>query len=142
MTLCAVCWHQAGPRGFSWRATFDASGRAQAPIGPVSAITAANDPADGGVIAVEDFELDDGEVRTVICAPLFRNQIVDLSFDAGFGASWAETPADLRRAAKMLAAHHYDQRHTAGGDARETLYGVAALIQPWRPLRLTIGAGA
>lgn len=130
------------PRGFSWRAAFDHDGVARTPVGPVRAVTAAVAAADGEAIPVENFTLDQSETRTVIRSRGRRHGSVDLSFEAGFGDGWRDTPGDLRRAVKMLAAHYYDQRHTAGGDPRETLYGVASLIQPWRPVRLTAGAGA
>ncbi|MEL7466088.1 MAG: head-tail connector protein [Pseudomonadota bacterium] len=130
------------PRGFTWRACFNDDGRTQPPMSPIRALTSATDPVDGGAAPLEDFALDTAETRTVIEAPKWRGRQVDLAFDAGFGADWSETPSDLRQAVKMLAAHYYDQRHTAGGDARETLYGVASLIQRWRPMRLTLGAGA
>ena len=38
-----------------------------------------------------------------------------IAFDAGLGATWAEVPADIAQAVKMLAAHYYENRGTAPG---------------------------
>ena len=62
------------------------------------------------------------------------------SFVIDFTAGWpspAEAPADLRLAVKILTAHYYENREQA---STERFYampeGVAALIAPWRRVRL------
>ena len=130
------------PRSFSWRAALDEAGSARAPIGPVRALTEAVEVTEGADTAVGEFTLDQSETRTVIRSASQRGRHFFFTFDAGFGETWSDTPANLRRATLMLAAHYYDQRHAAGGDTREAVYGVASLIQPWRPVHVTLGAGA
>lgn len=60
-----------------------------------------------------------------------------IGFEAGFGPGWDDVPADLRHATLMLAGQYYDTRTGAG----EMPEAVAALVQPWRSLRL-FGGGA
>lgn len=60
-----------------------------------------------------------------------------IGFEAGFGPSWDDVPADLRHATLMLAAQYYETRSGAG----EMPEAVAALVQPWRGMRL-FGGGA
>lgn len=130
------------PRGFAARVQFDRDGRAAAPMAPVVSLVEARRPDRDEVIAPDVFSLNHSGHRTVIEAPSLKDVEVDVSFEAGFGDDWSATPADLRRAVKMLAAHQYDQRHAVGGDSRSAVYGVASLIQPWREMRLTLGARA
>lgn len=63
-----------------------------------------------------------------------------VSFDAGFGAAWADIPADLRQAVMLLAAHYYEYRDETGLSDGCMPFGVTSLIQRYKPLRL--GAGA
>ena len=65
-----------------------------------------------------------------------------IAFDAGFGEGWDATPSDLRRAVLMLTAHYFDNRQEFAPKAAATPFGVAALVQPWRPLRIGAGRGA
>lgn len=69
-----------------------------------------------------------------------RNGFVTIRFTAGFAEDWAGVPADLAQAVLMLAARHYEDR---GGDsARQALpFGVAALLERWRAVRLLAGRG-
>ena len=66
---------------------------------------------------------------------------VRVTFDAGFGPDWDDVPADLGQAVLMLAAHYYDYRHDTGLGAGCMPFGVTALIERHRPLRLS-GFGA
>ena len=59
-----------------------------------------------------------------------------ISFTAGFGPSWASVPPDLAQAVLMLAAHYHEYRHETGLDGGCMPFGVAALIERHRPLRL------
>ena len=63
-----------------------------------------------------------------------------IAFDAGLGATWAEVPADIAQAVKMLAAHYYENRGTAPGEV-EVPMGVRTLIARYKPVRL-FGGGA
>ena len=66
---------------------------------------------------------------------------VDIHFTAGFGAIWADVPADLRQAVLLLAAQYYELRHEAGG-AEAIPFGVMALIEKWRTVRVLGGGSA
>lgn len=58
---------------------------------------------------------------------------------AGFGPDWGDIPADLRQAVMMLAAHYYEYRHDTGLDAGCMPFGVSALIDRYRAIRVTGG---
>ena len=62
-------------------------------------------------------------------------------FDAGFGAAWADVPADLRQAVLLLAAHYHEFRHEL--DIRQSAppFGVAGLLERWRNIRVLGGGG-
>jgi len=64
-----------------------------------------------------------------------------VEFTAGFGAAWADVPADLRQAVFLLAAHYHEQRHQLEQGAGALPFGVMALIERWRSPRLLGGAG-
>ena len=75
-------------------------------------------------------------------------------FDAGFGADWADVPADLRQAVLLLAAEYYEQRQRDGaaragaalrrhGADRALAHGAdAGRGRGMSGLRLIAGAGA
>ena len=61
-------------------------------------------------------------------------------FEAGMGADWGALPADLGHAVLLLASHYYEFRHEMNlGDAVMP-YGVSALIERYRTVRL-LGGG-
>ncbi|WP_225026574.1 head-tail connector protein [Xinfangfangia pollutisoli] len=66
---------------------------------------------------------------------------VALVFDAGFGPGWADVPADLRQAVLLLAAEFYEHRHDDGAAAPGLPFGVVALIERWRQVRILGGGG-
>lgn len=111
-----------------------------APIAPVrSLVSVSRVLANGGSepVALPFFRLDQEVTRTRIISTALISDPLDFVFEAGFGADWDATPADLRRAALILAAENFDRRHaTADRRAYAMHHGVAALIQPWRELRL------
>ncbi|MFU8765990.1 MAG: head-tail connector protein, partial [Haliea sp.] len=61
----------------------------------------------------------------------------EITFDAGFGPDWADVPADLAQAVFLLATRFYEHR---GGTEAEITPDVAALIAPYRSIRLFGGA--
>jgi len=67
---------------------------------------------------------------------------VEISFDAGFGAAWADVPPDLAQAVMLLAAEFYEMRHDAGDRASGLPPAVQALIERWRTVRVLGGGGA
>jgi len=65
----------------------------------------------------------------------------EVVFTAGFGVTWADVPGDLAQAVFLLAAQFHENRHE-GGDRASTLpFGVMALIERWRTVRV-LGGGA
>lgn len=133
------------PRDFRWRGRLGADRAAPAPIGPVRALHSAARVLRSGATEPVDaafFRLGQGETETRFVSSARIADEIEFVFSAGFGDDWNATPEDLRRAALMLAADHFDRRHGAT-DRREHLsaHGVAALIAPWRRLRLGAGAG-
>lgn len=127
------------PRTFAWRG-LDVHKATTAPIAPVrSLVSVSRVLANGGSepVALPFFRLDQEVTRTRIISTALISDPLDFVFEAGFGADWDATPADLRRAALILAAENFDRRHaTADRRAYAMHHGVAALIQPWRELRL------
>lgn len=55
---------------------------------------------------------------------------------AGFGPDWSDLPADLAHAVFLLAAHYYEYRHEIQYDGGCMPFGVSALIERYRPVRI------
>ncbi|WP_347313109.1 head-tail connector protein [Defluviimonas sp. SAOS-178_SWC] len=65
---------------------------------------------------------------------------VEVVFTAGFGPAWTDVPVDLGQAVFLLAAQYHETRHeTETGQAMP--FGVTALIERWRTVRV-LGGGA
>lgn len=58
-----------------------------------------------------------------------------IEFDAGFGAQWADLPADLQQAVLLLAAEFYERRHHDPAGPSGLPPAVMALIERWRLIR-------
>lgn len=137
-------------REFAWSVTQWRDSRAQVlPVAPVAAVLA---------LSVQDAE---GEV-TVIDAATYRlmpdaqrPKLIGTGgtlpgipqggealvvFAAGFGAVWADVPADLQQAVLMLAAHYYEYRNDVALGQGCMPFGVTALIERHRQLRVFGGA--
>jgi len=65
----------------------------------------------------------------------------EITFEAGFGATWDKVPADIGQAVLMLAAHFYDHRSALVERGKSLPFGVSALLRRHRPVRL-LGGGA
>lgn len=55
---------------------------------------------------------------------------------AGFGPAWSDVPADLAQAVLLLAAHYHENRHAEEEGGQGIPFGILALIEKWRVLRL------
>jgi uncharacterized phiE125 gp8 family phage protein len=64
---------------------------------------------------------------------------VRIHMSAGFGPNWSDLPADMAQAILMLAAHFYEFRHDTGAGAKPMPFGVSALIERFRNIRLFNG---
>lgn len=125
------------------RATVAASGAwVRLPACPVTAVTAVTglDAAGGEVaLAAEAYAVDidaDGDGWVRVTAPGVARVRVTLS--AGLAADWEGVPAPVRMAVVRLAAHGFAT--PPGGAAPPA--AVAALLRPWRRLRLHPGHAA
>ena len=135
-------------RGYVLRLTRWRDGYAQAlPIAPVLSIEAFTLlDRDGGASVVDPsrYVLDaDGTRPKVKAAGTILPTIptrgaVEIAFTAGFGPLWEDIPADLRQAVLLLASQYYEGRE-AGGD-QDMAFGIRALLERWRDLRLGRGA--
>ncbi len=65
---------------------------------------------------------------------------IEILFNAGFGTVWGTVPADLAQAVFLLAAGYHENRHERS-EPRGMPFGVTALIDRWRTVRL-LGGGA
>ncbi len=138
-------------RAFTWTLTAWRDLAAQAlPVAPVSAITGVTITDRLGVeevIAANRFRLEPDMQRprlvsTGIVLPAIPvGGQVEIAFDAGFGTSWSDLPADLRQAVMLLAAQYYEHRHDTASGSAAMPHGVNMLIQPYRTVRLFGGGG-
>lgn len=64
-----------------------------------------------------------------------------VEFDAGFGLTWAQVPADLQQAVMLLAAEFYEHRHDDAAQGAGLPFGVVTLIERWRLVRVLGGRG-
>ncbi|MEM9197008.1 MAG: head-tail connector protein [Pseudomonadota bacterium] len=60
----------------------------------------------------------------------------EIEFRAGYGTEWSDVPPDLRQATLMLAANFYENRSADEGREGAMPFGVQALLDPFRPVRL------
>ena len=107
-------------------------GRVALPIGPAMVTLVEIEGADGARTDVTARAAVRGGARPVVEGlPAGGTAVIGLT--AGFGP-WDAVPPDLRQAVLMLASAYYEDR----GAMSETAFPavVAALLAPWRPLRL------
>lgn len=134
LALCLI------PRNLVWEGCLGHDGRADIPVGPLRSVVGAVrvDPLPEAALAVDVFGVDALSLRGEVKALHRVSGKVRMTVSAGFGDDWESTPADLRRAVMLLTAHYFDNRHAAADRASAIPHGVDALIQPWRPLRLSL----
>lgn len=136
-------------RSFSWFLSFWRDRAAQGlPVAPVTQITrlatVANDGSETDVQA-SSFWLERDSQRprlrsTGAALPLIpHNGSMLITFDAGYGATWADLPPDLKQAVLLLASHYYEYRHETTLSDGCMPFGVTSLIERYRAIRL--GAG-
>ena len=119
------------------------------PVSPVSGIVSLTlvDAAGGeGVAAATTYRLvkDLHRPRLVgkgTALPVIPSDgMAKVLFDAGFGAAWTDIPVDLRQAVLLLAGEFYEHRHDDGAQTAGLPFGVVALIERWRTVRI-LGGG-
>ena len=62
-----------------------------------------------------------------------------LALTAGYGSAWTDLPSDLRQAVMLLAAHYYEYRNDTALDSGCMPFGVSALTERYRKMRLSAG---
>ncbi|RMF37102.1 MAG: hypothetical protein D6754_10200 [Alphaproteobacteria bacterium] len=134
-------------RRFSWTVTRWRDEKSQVlPVAPVSQIESLQLFDDQGVMTVPDpsewILVPDGQRPAVVgtwsrdlpaIPEMGRAEIV---FTAGYGPNWSDIPADLRQAILLLAANYYENRSADEGREGAMPFGVQALLDPYRPIRL------
>ncbi|MCU9848717.1 hypothetical protein OEZ60_11945 [Defluviimonas sp. WL0024] len=119
------------------------------PVAPVSAIVLVTVKDRGGEAEVIDparYRLErDAQRPKIVAAGALLPGIpvggsVEVLFTAGFGPSWSDVPDDLAQAVFLLAAQFHENRHEAG-ERLGMPFGVMALIERWRTVRV-LGGGA
>lgn len=128
-------------RSFRWELTrWGEDGEQALPIAPVVAVSAVTLVDRVGVETVVDaasyaLERDSQRPKIVGNLPSISDGgRVVLSFDAGFG-DWGAVPADLRHAVLLQAAAFYENR-AGEGRVNGMPFGVSALIEAYRPIRI------
>ncbi|MBN2906133.1 MAG: hypothetical protein JXJ18_05455 [Rhodobacteraceae bacterium] len=136
-------------RAFTWNlGAWRDPGRQALPVAPVTAIGALRivDRLEvATVIAPETYRLERDTHRPRLSAvgttlptiPLGGS--AEVEFEAGFGADWDGVPADLGQAVFLLAAHYHEHRHEAALGDGGMPFGVMALIERWRTVRILAG---
>ncbi|WP_341213558.1 hypothetical protein [uncultured Limimaricola sp.] len=121
------------------------------PVAPLRAVTAFDTvDAQGGVVpvaagrwrAVADDQRPYLEPLSVTLPEIPSGGLARIGFEAGFGPGWSDIPADLAQAVMMLAAHYHEYRHDTGLGPGCMPFGVTALTERFRGLRLGTGGGA
>ncbi|MEP9379728.1 phage head-tail connector protein [Aquabacter sp. CN5-332] len=131
----------------TWRVARDGwppSGLILAPLAPVAEIPAARLRHQDGsetALPLDLFTLRGDRTPAVIAfdrarapAPSRTLGGIELDLVLGYGAA-ADVPADLVQAVRLLAGHLYERRDEAG-EAGLLSEGVAALLKPYRTVRL------
>lgn len=138
-------------RSFTWNVTaWREAGRQALPVAPVTAITQLRvldrrgtarviDPA--AYLLVRDTHRPRLVASTTALPQIPLAGQAEVDFEAGFGADWGAVPADLAQAVFLLAAHYHEHRHEAALGDGGMPFGVMALLERWRTVRM-LGGGA
>ena len=121
------------------------------PVAPVTGIVSVTLYDMGGaatVVAADRYRLVADTHRPKLAASGYLLPLVpaegriEVVFDAGFGETWADVPADLQQAVYLLAAHYYEHRSEFAEVPPGLPHPVNALIQKWRTVRVLGGGSA
>jgi uncharacterized phiE125 gp8 family phage protein len=124
------------------------SERQPLPIAPISvliSVTLAGPSGTETAIPLSTLRLEPDAMRPALVAlggslpPIPQDGSARVAFTAGYGPAWSDLPADLAQAVLMLAAHYYEYRAEVALDGGCMPFGVTALIERYRPLRLSGG---
>lgn len=116
------------------------------PVRPVSDVTELKMVERGGaetILASETYHLEQDSQYPALVAvgnalPVVpQNGSIEVTFVAGFGATWDAVPADLARAVLLLAADFYE--HRASRDGASLPASILSLLERFRKVRLLGG---
>ncbi len=138
-------------RDFAWSITaWRDEQRQPLPLAPVHAILRMVLTSNSGLetlvpdhrYALEKDDQRPSVVATASCLPSIPSGgSLKVEVVAGYGPDWTDLPIDLRQAVMMLAAHFYEYRHEAALHGGTMPFGVSALIDRYRTVRLFMGNG-
>ncbi len=138
-------------RDFTWSLSFwrdrAAQGLPVAPVEAVTAVTLADVQGNETVLDAGSYRLEadsqcprvrpvSGQLPMVPTGGEIR-----VGFSAGMAADWGGLPGDLGQAVLLLAAHYYEYRDETALSDGCMPFGVSSLIQRYRRVRITLGAG-
>jgi uncharacterized phiE125 gp8 family phage protein len=121
------------------------------PVAPVSAITSVTMVDSAGARSavapaayrlVVDMHRPKLAARGSALPSIPTDGLAEIVFVAGFGAGWLDVPADLRQAVLLLAAEFYEKRDEMGLRQQGLPFGIMALIERWRTVRVLGGGQA
>lgn len=124
------------------------AGEQALPVAPVSAVVSVTvvDAAEAAAVVdagryrlVQDMHRPKLAAVGVLLPVVPMDGRAEVVFDAGFGAAWADVPADLAQAVILLAAEYYETRHESGAGQAGLPHAVQALIERWRTVRVLGG---
>ncbi|PJE26979.1 phage conserved hypothetical protein, phiE125 gp8 family [Pseudooceanicola antarcticus] len=64
---------------------------------------------------------------------------IEVVLTAGAALSWQEVPPDLAQAVLLMASHYYEYRNDVALGKGCTPFGVTALLERYRPMRIGLG---
>lgn len=109
-----------------------------APVGSILSVTVVDASEAATLVDAARYRLVQDMHRPKLAAlgVLFPNVPMDgrveVVFDAGFGPTWADVPADLAQAVLLLAAEYYEVRQVGEERGAGLPFPVQALIERWR----------
>lgn len=133
-------------REFAWRLTAWRDRAQQAlPVAPVNAIASVTliDRLGGETVAdPATYRLEPDAHRPLLLATgaalpaIADGGAVRIVFDTGYGPDFGDIPPDLGQAVLLLAAHYYEFRNETGLGDGCMPFGVTALIERYRQIRM------
>jgi len=124
----------------------DTQGLPIAPATSLEAVTLTGSDGDETAVDTENLTLARDSHRPKVMAKGAALPVIgsggeaEIRFVAGYGTAWEDVPADLRQATLVLAATYFDYRHGESGGGQVIPFGVMALLEPYRAVRVSGGA--
>ncbi|MGX9354126.1 head-tail connector protein [Roseobacteraceae bacterium S113] len=125
----------------------DAQDLPLAPVVRVATVTLFDGNDIGSTLAATTYRLrEDASVPQLVsrgaCLPRIASQgMASVAFTAGYG-SWVDVPSDLRQAVLLLAAHYYENRNETRLGEGCMPFGVTALLERYRVVRVSLGGAS